>query len=123
MDLGDGQCYHHIFLTVYTTSSQKLQPSGTLRACPGLYRDCFTFTCEDSGLTLPRQESNRVPSKQMQPDSLCVRDTSQLHSAPAVWVRYTGIMCRTDGDIVRCELRINEVLIYHLMNKIIQIYT
>jgi hypothetical protein len=21
------------------------QPPGTLRACPGLYRDCFTFTC------------------------------------------------------------------------------
>jgi len=22
------------------------QPSGTLRACPGPYRDCFTFLCE-----------------------------------------------------------------------------
>ena len=22
------------------------QPTGTLRACPGLYWDCFTFLCE-----------------------------------------------------------------------------
>jgi hypothetical protein len=29
------------------------QPPGTLRACPGLYRDCFTFTIESFQAQIP----------------------------------------------------------------------